>query len=61
MVGGSCGVRFRGARSRTLTARLSYKHGKGSVATRRLARGTYRVTVWAGELRLGGSFRVRVR
>jgi hypothetical protein len=54
-------VRFRGARSRTVSARLTGKDGTGSVPTRRLARGTYRVTVWAGELRLGRPFGVRVR
>jgi hypothetical protein len=60
-VSGDVKVRFRGARSRTLSARLTSKDGTGSVATRSLARGTYRVTVWPGELRLGRSFKVRVR
>jgi hypothetical protein len=60
-VSGEVRVRFRGSRSRTLTTRLTRKDGTGSVATRRLARGSYRVTVWAGELRLGRSFKVRVR
>jgi hypothetical protein len=60
-VSGTVKVRFRGARSRTLTTRLTSKDGTGSVTTRRLARGTYRVTVFAGELRLGRPFNVRVR
>jgi hypothetical protein len=60
-VSGAVKVRFWGARSRTLTTRLTRKDGTSSVATRRLARGTYRVTVWAGELRLGRPFKVRVR
>jgi hypothetical protein len=47
--------------SRTVTARLARRDGTGSVATRRLARGTYRVTVWAGDLRLGRPFRIQVR
>jgi hypothetical protein len=60
-VSGDVKVRFRGARSRSVSARLSEKDGTGPVPTRRLARGAYRVTVWAGELRLGRPFRVRVR
>jgi hypothetical protein len=60
-VSGAVKVRFRGVRSRTVTARMSRKDGTGSVATRRLTRGTYRVTVWAGELRLGRAFKIRVR
>jgi hypothetical protein len=60
-VSGPVTVRFRGARKRDLPAELSTKDGSGSVATRRLARGRYRVTVWAGELQLGRPFRIRVR
>jgi hypothetical protein len=54
-------VRFRGRRSRTIAARLSPKDGTGAVATRRLARGRYRVSVWVEDRRLGKSFRVRIR
>jgi hypothetical protein len=60
-VGGTVQVRFRGPRSRTVQARVSREDGTGAVSTRRLARGTYRVTVRAGELRLGPPFRIRVR
>jgi hypothetical protein len=60
-VSGDVRVRFRGARSRTVPARLSSRDGTGAVSTRRLARGSYRVTVRAGELRLGPPFRIRVR
>jgi hypothetical protein len=60
-VSGAVTVQFRGARKRDVPAELSTKDGSGSVSTRRLARGRYRVTVWAGELRLGRTFRVRVR
>jgi hypothetical protein len=60
-VSGAASVRFRGARSRTVTTRLSKKDGSGAVSTRGLRRGRYRVTVRAGELKLGKSFRVRIR
>jgi hypothetical protein len=60
-VSGRVDVRFRGPRSRTIAARLSPKHGTGAVATRHLARGRYRVSVWVGDRRLGESFRVRIR
>jgi hypothetical protein len=60
-VSGPVTVRFRGARRRDVRSRLSSEDGTGSVPTRRLARGRYRVTVWAGELRLGRTFRIRVR
>jgi hypothetical protein len=60
-VGGNVQVRFRGARSRTVPARVSRADGTGAVSTRRLARGSYRVTVRAGEVRLGPPFRIRVR
>jgi hypothetical protein len=60
-VGGQVKVRFRGPRSRTVTTRLSMKDGTASIATRRFAGGSYRVTVWAGEVRLETPFKVRVR
>ena len=60
-VSGPAKVRFRGARSRTESVRLSSKDGSGAVTTRRLGRGRYRVIVWAGELRLGRPFKIRVR
>jgi hypothetical protein len=60
-VSGRVTVRFRGPRRRDLPARLRTEDGSGTVATRRLARGRYRVTVWAGELRLGRTIWVRVR
>lgn len=60
-VSGAVTVRFRGRVSRTATTKLSTKDGSGSVSTRRLRPGRYRVTVTAGEMQLGGSFRVRVR
>jgi hypothetical protein len=60
-VSGPVTVRFRGARARNVGSRLSAEDGTGSVPTRRLARGRYRVTVWAGELRLGRTFTVRIR
>jgi hypothetical protein len=60
-VGGQVKVRFRGPRSRTVTTRLSMKDGTASITTRRFARGSYRVTVWAGKVRLGTPFKVRVR
>jgi hypothetical protein len=60
-VSGAVRVRFRGVRSRTLAARVSREDGTGAVSTRRVARGRYRVTVWAGELRLGRPFAIRVR
>jgi hypothetical protein len=60
-VSGDVRVRFRGARSRTVPARLSSRDGTGSVSTRRLGRGRYRVTVWVGEVRLGRPFTIRVR
>jgi hypothetical protein len=37
------------------------KDGTVSIATRRFAGGSYRVTVWAGEVRLETPFKVRVR
>jgi hypothetical protein len=60
-VSGAVVVRFRGPRSRIARTKLSTKDGTGSVSTRGLRPGRYRVTVTAGELRLGGSFRIRVR
>jgi hypothetical protein len=60
-VSGAVTVRFRGARSRTLRTRLSTENGTGTIPTRRLRPGRYRVTVTAGELRLGRPFRIRVR
>jgi hypothetical protein len=53
-------VRFRGARSRNASTRLSAEDGSGAVSTRGLRRGRYRVTVWAGEVKLGAAFKVRV-
>jgi hypothetical protein len=60
-VSGQVTVQFRGPRKRDVPARLSTKDGTGAVPTRRLKSGRYRVTVWAGELRLGKTFRIRVR
>lgn len=60
-VSGPAKVRFRGVRSRAESVRLSRKDGSGAVTTRRLERGRYRVTVWAGDVRLGRLFRIRVR
>jgi hypothetical protein len=59
-VSGPVTVRFRGARSRNASTRLSAEDGSGAVSTRGLRRGRYRVTVWAGELKLGAAFKVRV-
>jgi hypothetical protein len=60
-VSGPVTVRFRGTRKRDLSSRLSTKDGTGSVPTGRLPRGRYRVTVWAGDLQLGRTFKVRIR
>jgi hypothetical protein len=60
-VSGRVSVRFRGPRSRTLTARLRGDDGTGAVPTLRLPRGRYRVSVWVEDRRLGESFRVRIR
>ncbi len=60
-VSGRAKVRFRGPASRTLSTKLSGKDGRGSVSTRRLKPGRYRVTVHAGDQQLGGRFTVRVR
>jgi hypothetical protein len=60
-VSGPATVRFRGRRSRTATTKLSTEDGSGSVSTRGLRPGRYRVTVTSGEIQLGGAFRVRVR
>jgi hypothetical protein len=60
-VSGDVSVRFRGRRTRSVPAELSTKDGSGTVSTRGLKRGRYRVTVFAGELQLGKAFRVRVR
>jgi hypothetical protein len=51
----------RGGRTRTLPVRISPQDGRGAIATRRLARGSYRVTVLAGSSRLGRPFRIRIR
>jgi hypothetical protein len=60
-VSGPVTVRFRGPRTRTARSKLGTEDGTGEVSTRGLARGRYRVTVFAGELRLGRPFRIRVR
>ncbi len=60
-VSGRASVRFRGDRSRTLRTRLSSANGNGTVSTRGLRPGRYRVTVRADDLQLGRSFTVRVR
>ena len=60
-VSGAVVVRFSGRRSRTARTKLSTRDGSGSVSTRGVRPGRYRVTVTAGELRLGGSFRIRIR
>lgn len=60
-VSGRVVVRFRGAHSHTLAGRLSTADGSGSVATRGLRPGRYRVTVQAGDQVLGRAFTVRVR
>jgi hypothetical protein len=60
-VSGRVTVRFRGPRSRTAQGKVSTKEGTGAVSTRGLPRGRYRVTVFAGELRLGRAFKLRVR
>jgi hypothetical protein len=60
-VSGAITVRFRGARSRTAKGKLSAKDGTGAVSTRGLERGRYRVTVFAGQLRLGRTFTIRLR
>ena len=60
-VSGAITVRFRGPRSRTAQGRLSTRDGSGAVSTRGLKRGRYRVTVFAGGIQLGKTFRVRVR
>jgi hypothetical protein len=60
-VSGPITVRFRGRRTRSADGRLSAEDGSGAVSTRGLKRGRYRVTVFAGELQLGRTFRIRVR
>jgi hypothetical protein len=60
-VSGAVMVRFRGAHSRNVPARLSTEDGSGAVSTRGLKKGSYRVTVWSGERKLGKRFKVRVR
>lgn len=60
-VSGRATVRLRGARSRTLPIRLSTRDGDGTVSTRRLRPGRYRVSVHAGDQQLGRPFTVRVR
>lgn len=60
-VSGRVSVRFRGGRSRTLSTRLSTAKGEGTVSTRSLRPGRYRVTVHAGDQQIGGRFTVRVR
>jgi hypothetical protein len=60
-VSGRATVRFRGDRTRTLGTRLSSANGNGTVSTRSLRPGRYRVTVRAGDQQLGRSFTVRVR
>jgi hypothetical protein len=60
-VSGALTVRFRGPRSRTVKGRLSTKDGSGSVSTRSLKPGRYRVTAFSGETQLGRTFKVRVR
>jgi hypothetical protein len=60
-VRGAATLRFRGPRSRTAQAKVSDKDGSGTVSTRGLKRGRYRVTVFFGELQLEKTFRIRVR
>jgi hypothetical protein len=60
-VSGPITVRFRGPSSRTAQGRLSTEDGTGTVSTRRLKRGRYRVSVASRDLRLGPSFKLRVR
>jgi hypothetical protein len=60
-VSGPVTVRFRGPSARTANGRISAKDGKGTVSTRKLERGRYRVAVQVGELRLGGAFKLRIR
>lgn len=56
---GAVTVRLRGAVTRSVPVRLS--DGRATLSTRRLRPGSYRVSVSAGERRLGRAFRVRVR
>lgn len=60
-VSGRATVRFSGSRSRTVSTRLSTANGNGTVSTRNLRAGRYRVTVRAGKQRLGQPFTLRVR
>lgn len=60
-VSGRATVRFRGGSSRTLSTRLSTAKGEGTVSTRSLRPGRYRVTVHAAGRQIGNRFAVRVR
>ena len=60
-VSGPATVRFSGPRKRTLKVKLPASNGRVKVSTGSLRAGSYRVTVAAGEMALGGAFRVRVR
>ena len=60
-VSGAVTVRFRGPQARTRKSELATSNGKGTVPTRGLKKGRYRVTVFAGELQLGPTFRFRIR
>jgi hypothetical protein len=61
-VSGRMTLRFKrpGARARTLTATVG-SSGVTTLSTRRLRRGTYRVTVTTGAVELGDRRRVRIR
>jgi hypothetical protein len=61
-VSGRLTLRLRRAgRTRTQTIRISPEDGIGATATRRLPRGSYRVTVLAGESQVGQPMRIRIR
>lgn len=61
-VSGRLTVRLRRAgRTRAQPIRISPKNGTGAIDTRRLPRGSYRVTVLAGNTQVGRPLRIRIR
>jgi hypothetical protein len=61
-VSGRLTVRLRRAgRTRAQPIRISAKDGTGAIDTHRLPRGSYRVTVLAGDSQVGRPMRIRIR
>jgi hypothetical protein len=61
-VSGQLTLRLRRAgRIRTQPIRISSEDGTGAIATSRLPRGSYRVTVLAGNRQMGRPLRIRIR